>query len=519
MDLDDSLVRAERNMKSITFKGYQYERLGQGARCPGTILLAAIMVLVFIGCAAVGPDYVPVEPEAQEKWHTELQGGLTGDQLNPEILAHWWSTLNDPQLSSLEERAVKGNLELIEARARIREARALRGISKANLFPTVDGGGSVTERRFSENSNTGDRNTLYAAGFDAGWELDIFGGVRRSVEAAQANLEATQEDLHDVLVSLLAEVALNYVEVRAFQARLEVTEANIKTQQEGYELNQSRYEAGIIDELAVQESLRILESSRSQIPALDTGLEAAKNRLAVLLGEQPGNLHEELAARRPIPGLPLTVAVGIPAETLRRRPDIRRAERFLAAQTARIGVATADLYPKFRLFGTIGLESISASEFFEYASRAWGFGPSISWNIFDAGAIRQNIEVQTARQEQALIQYESAVLRAQEEVENVLVAYAKEQQRREYLTKAEAAAGRATLLAQDQYKAGLVDFNNVLDAQRALLILQDQLAQSEGTVTSNLVRLYKALGGGWTSLKPAADSSNQVEQDKKQAAR
>jgi NodT family efflux transporter outer membrane factor (OMF) lipoprotein len=506
-------------MKSIIFKRYQYRNTGQGACCPGTILLAAIMVLTLAGCAAVGPDYLPLEPEPQEKWHTDLQGGLTADQLNPEILAHWWTTLNDPQLSNLEERAVKGNLDLKEARARILEARALRGISKANLFPTVDGGGLVTERRFSENSNTGDRNTLYAAGFDSGWELDIFGGVRRSVEAAQANLEATQEDLHDVLVSLLAEVALNYVEVRTFQGRLEVTQANIKTLQETYELNQSRYQAGIIDELAVQESLRLLETSRSQIPALETGLEAAKNRLAVLLGEQPGKLHQELAAKRLLPAVPTTVAVGIPAETLRHRPDIRRAERFLAAQTAKIGVATADLYPKFRLFGTIGLESISTGDFFKYSSRAWSFGPSVSWNIFDAGAIRQNIEVQTARQEQALIQYESAVLQALEEVENALVAYAKEQDRRDSLTKAEAAAERATLLAQDQYEVGLVDFNNVLDAQRALLILQDQLAQSEGRVTSNLVRLYKALGGGWTFLQPAADQSNYGARDKRQAVR
>jgi NodT family efflux transporter outer membrane factor (OMF) lipoprotein len=314
-------------------------------------------------------------------------------------------------------------------------------------------------------------------------------------------------------------VALNYVDVRIYQAQLTITRANIKSQEESYNLNLSRNRAGIIDELAVQESLRILESSRSLIPAIETRLAAAKNRLAVLLGEQPGKLHGELAAKRPIPALPAIVAVGIPAETLRHRPDIRRAERFLAAQTARIGVATADLYPKFRLLGTIGLESISAGDFFQYSSRTWGFGPSISWNIFDAGAIRQNIEVQTARQEQALIQYESAVLGALEEVENVLVAYAKEQQRRESLIKAEAAAQRAALLAQDQYQAGLVDFNNVLDAQRSLLILQDEKARSEGSVTSNLVRLYKALGGGWTSVQPAADKSNQVAQDKKQAAR
>jgi len=481
------------------------------------LTLAAFIVLVLTGCAAVGPDYTRVKPDAPDEWHAELQGGLTAGSLEPGTLAHWWSTLNDAELDSLVARAVKGNLDLKNARARVREARALRGISKANLFPTLDAAASASKQRSSENSGTGTESELYTANFDAGWELDVFGGVRRAVEAAQASLEATQEDLYNVLVSLLAEVALNYVEVRTFQARLAVTEANIKTLQETYDLNQSRYQAGIIDELPVQQSLRILESSRSQIPSLKTGLEAAKNRLAVLLGEQPGKLHRELAAKRPIPELPKTVVVGIPAETLRHRPDIRRAERNLAAQTARIGVATADLYPKFRLFGTIGLESLSSGDFFEWASRTWNIGPGVSWNIFQGGAIRQNIEVQTARQEQALIQYEAAVLMAREEVENILVAYAKEQLRQESLAKAATAAQRSALLAQDQYQAGLVDFNNALDAQRSLLILQDALNQSNGAVITNLVRLYKALGGGWKSFEVDPDKPKNVTNRKQEA--
>ena len=481
--------------------------------------VSIILTLVLAGCAAVGPDYTRVEPRTPDEWHAELEGGLTAGSMAPETLAHWWSTLNDAQLDSLVARAVNGNLDLKNARARIREARGLRGIRKADLFPTLDVAASASKQRTSENSGTGTESELYTADFDAGWELDVFGGVRRSVEAAQASLEATQEDLYNVLVSLLAEVALNYVEVRTFQARLAVTEANIKTQQETYDLNQSRYEAGIIDELAVQQSLRILESSRSQIPALKTGLDAAKNRLAVLLGEQPGKLHRELAVKQPIPELPATVVVGIPAETLRHRPDIRRAERNLAAQTARIGEATAELYPKFRLFGTIGLESLSSGDFFEWASRTWSIGPGVSWNIFDGNAIRQNIEVQTARQEQALIQYEAAVLKSLEEVENVLVAYAKEQLRRESLSKAANAAQRAALLAQDQYHAGLVDFNNVLDAQRSLLILQDELNQSNGAVISNLVRLYKALGGGWKSLAAMEDTPEKTVKAAQQTTR
>jgi len=457
------------------------------------------MISTLCGCAAVGPDYHQVEPQAPESWHTELQGGLTAEQPAPADLARWWTILQDPQLSALEERAVKGNLELQEARARIREARALRGLNRADLFPTLDAGAAASRSRHRNSSGSNTETELYSAGFDAGWELDLFGGVKRSVEAAQADLEATREDQHDLLVSLLAEVALNYVEARTFQSRLEVSKANIKAQQKIYDLNRSRFEAGLTGELAVQESLRILESSRSLVPTLETGLEAAKNRLAVLLGAQPGSLHEELSERQPLPVLPLSVAVGIPAETLRHRPDVRRAERELAAQTARIGVATADLYPKFRLFGTLGLEANNAGDLFQAASRTWSVGPSVSWNLFDAGAVRRNIEIQNARQDQALSRYEQTVLRAQEEVENALVAYAREQRRRESIANAATAAERAAELARDQYQAGLVSFNNVLDAQRSLLALRDDLASSEGTLISNLVRLYKALGGGWTA--------------------
>jgi len=497
-------------MTSITFKGHHYKQVVRWVRCSLTLLLPVITTLIIAGCAAVGPDYARVEPDTPQEWHTQLQGGLTPGLMEPETLAHWWHALNDEELSSLEERAVNGNLDLKIARARIREARALRGISKADLFPTLDASASATNYGSSENSSPTNENKLYSAGFDAGWELDVFGGVRRSVEAAQANLEATQEDLYDVLVSLLAEVALNYVEVRTFQTALTVTETNINSQEETYELNRSRYQAGIINELAVQQSLYNLERTRSLIPALQTGLEAAKNRLAVLLGEKPGAVHGELAERKPIPVPPVTVAVGVPAEAMRRRPDIRRAERNLAAQTARIGVATADLYPKFRLLGTLGLESVSTGNFLTAASRTWSISPGVSWNIFHGGAIRQNIKVQSARQEQALIQYESAVLKVQEEVENVLVAYAKEQRRRESLAAATSAAQTAVRLAQDQYKVGLVDFSNVLDAQRSLLSFQDQLAQSNGAVTSNLVRLYKALGGGWKCTEPVAGTSNTV---------
>ena len=469
---------------------------------PIMILFAIIMVLVLSGCAAVGPDYFPVKPKVPEKWSSKLQGGLTTGLPKPETMAYWWRVLNDPELSSLIERVVSGNLDLQVARTRVRVARARRGVSRADFFPVLDGGASATKNRDS----SGEEYELYSTGFDASWELDIFGGIRRSVEASNAEIEFAQENLHDVLVSLLAEVALNYVNVRTYQNGLTVVEENLKTQQETYDLNHSRFQAGIINELAVQQSLYNLERTRSQIPIFQIRLEAAKNRLAVLLGKEPGAVHAELATRKPIPTPPTKLVVGVPAETLRHRPDIRRAERRVAAQTARVGVATADLYPRFMLNGSIGLESLSSGDILTAASRTWDFGPTISWKIFHGNAIRQNIEIHSALQEQALIEYEMTVLKAQEEIENVLVAYASEQHRYQALMAATEAAQQADMLAQDQYQVGLVDFNNVLDAQRSLLLLQDQLILSEGSVTANLIRLYKALGGGWESLKPAEDS-------------
>ncbi len=401
-----------------------------------SIFLQAIAIgLILTGCAAVGPDYTPIKPDAPLQWGAEMAGGLTATQPDTATLAHWWTIFKDPELSSLEERAVSGNLDLQTARSRIQEARALKGISQSRLFPAVGAAAAASKTRSSASGGTGMEIDFYTAGFDAGWELDIFGGLRRSVEASQADLEASQANLHSVLISLMAEVALNYVDVRMYQAQLTITRANIKTQEESYKLNLSRNQAGIIDELAVQESLRILESSRSQIPALETRLAAAKNRLAVLLGRQPAQFAQELVEKKAIPALPVTVAIGIPAEMLRRRPDIRFAERVLAAQTARVGVATADLYPKFRLAGTIGLESIVSGDFLDWGSRYWSIGPSASWMVFDGGAFRQNIKAQTARQEQALIQYQATVLKAQEEVENALVAYAKEQRRRHSLDR------------------------------------------------------------------------------------
>ncbi len=467
-------------------------------------LLTVILVATFTGCAAVGPDYKRPDVPVYEDWHTRMDS-----EANPESLAEWWTNFNDAKLTHLIERAVKGNLDLKKARAQVREARARRGIAESGLLPSLNGSGSATWTHTTgsgaanltsgiANVTSATASDLYSADFDASWELDIFGGVRRSVEAAQGDLQASDESLCNVLVSLLSEVALNYFDVRIYQDRLNVAANNLQSQSETYELTQWRYQAGLTDELAVQQAQYNLENTRSQIPDLRTGLDAAMNNIAVLLGEQPGAVHTELEQPEPIPVPPLQVAVGVPADLLRRRPDVRQAERELAAQTARIGVATADLYPKFSLSGSIGLETLSLKNL-SSGTASFSGGPSITWAIFKGGAIRQNIELQSALQEEALVQYESVILSALKEVENALRAYVETQERRKSLSVATLAAQKAAELAQQKYHAGLTDFTSVLDAQRSLLSLQEQLTISNGNVSANLVRVYKALGGGWTS--------------------
>ncbi len=470
---------------------------------PLSSVSTAFVCLVLAGCATVGPDYVKPDTSLSTTWQSELKGGLIAEEMNPRTLATWWTTLHDPELSSLIGRAVSGNLDLKKAKARVREARARQGIAKAGLSPTLDAGGSATWTERSNDTGTtrsSDTRNLYLASFDANWEIDLFGGVRRSVEAAEADVGASREDLRDVLVSLLAEVAVNYIDLRKFQSLLAIAEGNLVSQNETYQLTLWRYQAGLSDELSVQQARYNVEQTRAQLPTLRTRKEEALNRIAVLLGEQPGNVHSLLDRQVPVPTIPRKLAIGVPADVLRNRPDVRRAERELAAQTARIGVATADLYPKLTLSGSIGFETLKMSSL--PTSQAWslGGGPGITWAIFKGGAIRQNIEAQSALQEQALMKYEAAILTALEDVENALVAYGEEQNRRDSLREAVDAAQKAVELAKYKYQSGLSDFYNVLEAERSLLTFQELLAQSNGTVASNLVRLYKALGGGWTSI-------------------
>jgi NodT family efflux transporter outer membrane factor (OMF) lipoprotein len=457
-----------------------------------------LSVLLFAAaCTVVGRDYKAPKTDAPAAWREESSPYFAS---TAEGVGEWWRRLDDATLESLVDRALASGLDVQEAMARVRESRALRGVSGSERFPTLDAGASYQRVSQSQNSPLGifvPDSDLYAAGFDASWEVDLWGRVRRSVEAADADLQAHVEDARDVLVSLAAETAINYVELRAFQKRLEIARTNVELQEETLRLVRGRFESGLVRERDVAQAATNVESTRSHLPELEVGVRTAENRLAVLIGEPPGALAAELEAARPIPVAPRAVAVGVPADALRRRPDVRRAERVLAAETARIGVAEGELYPKLSLVGNIGLVSSESSNLFERASGVFSFGPSVRWNVFDAGRRRNEVAAQDARTDQALARWRRTVLSALEETENAMTAFAREHERRDSLSEAARQARLAVDLAKSQYEQGLTDFQAVLDSERALALLDDELARSDSAITTDLIRLYKSLGGGF----------------------
>ena len=466
--------------------------------------IAALGILALSTGCAVGPNYHPPQTGAPAEWSSPLAGGETN---GTPADAGWWKTFSDPELNSLVARAAQSNLTLHAAAARVREARAARGVAAADFWPSADASAAYQNERLSANGFpefppgiVPFGAEIYQAGFDATWELDVFGGTRRAVEAANAAIASSEFGERDVLVSLQGEVARNYIEARSFQKRLAIARQNIAAQQDVLDLTRDRYKAGLSGDLDVQQASALLATTRAELPPLETGFRQSAYRLGVLLGLPPGALVEELSGDAPIPAAPPEVPAGLPSDLLRRRPDIRRAERDLAAANARIGVATADLFPKFSLTGDVGLQSVGTSDWFTGGSRFWTAGPMVQWRIFDAGRIRANIRVQNARQEQALAGYEQSVLSAMEDVENALTAYAKEQTRHESLVAAAEASRQALDISQQLYQNGLADFLRVLDSQRSLYASQDALVQSDRDVALNLVALYKALGGGWQAV-------------------
>jgi multidrug efflux system outer membrane protein len=469
--------------------------------------------LLLAGCT-VGPNFKRPHASVPSQWTVASTRGISTK--SPET-DDWWSSFQDPELNSLVERSAKQNLDLQLALERVQEARAARGVARSGYFPSIDGAASGTRNRQRVIAPIGPQNSPVIApveynnfqgGLSASWELDVFGEIRRSVQAATADMMAAEENRRDVLVILLGDVGRVYAQLRGFQRRLEIANKNISTQQDTLYLTTARARAGLATELDVSRAAAQLESTKSVVPSLISGIDVSIHRLSVLLGEEPGALRSELEKTSPIPSAGPEVDVGLPSDLLKRRPDIRRSEAQLAAATARIGEAKADLFPRFVLTGTAGRQATQLHDLTLGAGNFFSVGPGISLPLFTGGRIRSNIAVQTSRQREVVIGYQSTVLNALEEVENALVSYSQEQERRDRLNDAVAHSQLAVDLATEQYKAGLVDFLSVLDAQRDLYANEDQLVQSQTSVTTNLVGLYRALGGGWNPGRTVATSKS-----------
>ena len=468
--------------------------------------LAALTAAVLTACATVGPEYV--QPELPASPELEHAGDIA-DVSEPPV-ADFWKGFDDPLLAGLVEGALEANHDLRAALGRLDQVRALARLSRFDRTPTVTAGGGYTESRASLNADTGipaeNRDTqTYDAGFDAFWELDLFGRVLRSVEAAHAEADAAAADLRALQVSIAAEVARGYFELRGIQEQLRVARANADNQAETLALTESRLDAGSGTELDVARARAQLTFTRSRIPALEAAMLAAAHRLAVLNGREPAAFLAELETPGSEPDLPEAVAVGTPAELLRRRPDILAAERRLASATARIGVATADLFPRVTFNGSFGFAASDLGDLFTSRSETYAFGPSISWAFLDVGRVRARIAASDADAETNLALYEGTVLRALEETENALVAYSRAQLEGEQLKQSAEASTTAAVLARRRYEGGAADFLQVLDAERTLLDAEDRLAQSRTRTATALVAVYKAVAGGWPERIPSRD--------------
>lgn len=463
-------------------------------------------------CTAVGPDYQPQTPVAMAGWSptgiddpSVIRAETSGD------LSQWWQRFDDPLLSELVEAALQASPDLRSAQARLREARARRDIAGSARYPGVTAGGSASTSRSSEETGSGDTRDFFSVGFDAGWELDVFGGVRRGVEAAEADLESAEASLNGTRISLAAEAALGYIDVRTQQLLLDIARANLESQSETLQLTEWRAQAGLVSSQDVEQARSSREQTRAQIPALQISLAEAENSLDILLGRVPGSLHPRLAAAGGLPAVPEQIAVGIPAETLRQRPDVRAAERSLAAETARVGVAEAARYPAFKLSGSIGLEALSFGALGNSGAGTAAMLAGFTAPIFDAGRLRAQVDIQDAVRERALVAYEQTVLTALQEVQNALIAIARNRERGAALAIAVDSARNAALLARQRYGAGLIDFQSVLASERSVLVLEESLAINQANSVRTLIRLYKALGGGWSPQAEAPSQSKDVQ--------
>jgi multidrug efflux system outer membrane protein len=484
---------------------------GPGGASSGVavLLVAGVAGLLLAGCAA-GPDYRTPETRVAGAFTSADQAGFSAGGVE----TNWWGGFQDPLLNRLVSQTIATNHDLRIATARVREARALHRTTTLDIWPTVTAGGGYTKSLGSKDAARGlprpqRELELFDAGFDATWELDLFGRVRRSVEAGRAGVAALEASRRQVCVSLISEVARNYFELRGVQLELAVARRNADNQRETLGLSESKLQAGRGTELDTARARAQLHTTLAGLPPLEAARQQIIHRLGVLTGQAPTALAAELATVLPLPSLPALVNIGRPEDLLRRRPDIQAAERALAAATARIGMATADLFPRLTFNGQAGLAAGDFSGLSKAGADNYSFGPRLSWAALDLGRVRARLRAAGARAEGELAAYERTVLLALEETEDALVEFDRTLARREQLRSAAKAAEAAARLANDRYAGGVAEFLIVLDAQRTLLAIQGQLAQSETRAATSLVAIYKALGGGWELVVPVGNKATQ----------
>lgn len=476
------------------------------------LALVTLSAFLFSACM-VGPDFVKPDVPVEQEWLQQRDARIKSETADT---ANWWTLFNDPVLNNLVQTAREQNLDLHVAVLRIIESRARLGIVKGLQYPQQQGirtEASVNQlSKNAPNGATADRYlNNYDAGFDAAWELDFWGRFRRGVEAETAGLYVAMADYDNMLISLTAEVARTYVEIRTIEKRLEYARENIRLQNESSDIASERFKHGVVSKLDVTQSTALLKETESVVPHLEALLRQAKNSMAVLLGVLPSEINTFISEPSPIPTAPAEVSVGIPAELLRRRPDIRRAEFQAAAQSARIGVAKAELFPNFSLVGSIGLQSSSRggpesnnahfSDLFKSDSITYFFGPTVQWPILNYGRIKNNIRMQDARFQELLVNYRNTVLKAAQEVEDSMVGFLRSQETTGFLQKSVNNYRESVDISLLQYREGNADYQRVVDTQRFLTRVQDEQASSKGTVAQNLIAIYKALGGGWEKKK------------------
>lgn len=471
--------------------------------------LVLILALALCGCTPlseyihnglkVGPNYRRAPAPVAQDW---IDANDVRVRKESDDLSRWWTVFNDPALDSLIQTGYQQNLTLREAGFRVLQARAQLGIAVGEFFPQLQNmSGSWKRQELSLNAPNrqflGERLfSQWTYGFGLAWELDFWGRFRRAIESAEARLDASVEDYDDVLVTLLGDVASNYVQVRTLEQEIQYIRTNIELQRETLKIAKARFDGGQATELDVDQAQSTLSQTEAQVPQLEIKLREANNRICILLGIPPEDLRAKLGAGT-IPVAPAEAVVGIPAELLVRRPDVRKAERKAAEQSARIGIAEADLYPAISITGNIGLQAQDFTDLFEGQSFFGSIGPSFQWKVLNYGRIVNNIRLQDARFQELVTSYQNTVLKANEEVENGLVRFLRAQQQARYLAESVKAAEKAVKIAIAQYKGGLVDFNRVSLLEQNLVQQQDLLAQARGSIALGLIHVYRALGGGW----------------------